>query len=620
FERQVLLICLLPEIIHEYERLFGYLNDDVTKRRPTIHLLLSLLSSSIMQVLAARRHFTSQASLIREQIVSLVEGPDSATTPIISRFVKIDEGILSWLLGDDHLDRRLASCADLTSPHLGLSHLVLAAPLRHQLERLVERGKNAGLLPICYLHGPAGVGRRTAAKAVCADLGLPLLTVDVEQFHDNATQLGAERAVRLVFREARLAGAAICWHRFDLFLTGSAAGGLTRQLLKETAAFAGLVFLTGVEPWEPGGSFESSFLLLEIAVPDVAQRQKLWQSFLDNNLSSLSETALAGLAEVFRLTAGQISDAVATARRLADGRSEDLSRLNADDLYAAARLRSRRKLNSLARQVDIRFSWNDIVLPRDQMSRLAEICACSQLRSVVNDRWGFGRVQPRNKGQAILFAGPSGTGKTMAASIIAGELGLDMFKIDLSTVVSKYIGETEKNLERIFQEGQDSNAILFFDEADALFGKRSEVSDSHDRYANIEIAYLLQRMEEYNGVVILATNLRRNLDEAFTRRLDFAVDFPLPDEEDRLRIWRKVLPPEAPLAEGVDVPFIARRFKLSGGSIRNAAVAAAYLAATDGQEIGMHHFLRAVKREHQKMGRLMAEADFGPYLELVRAD
>ena len=247
--------------------------------------------------------------------------------------------------------------------------------------------------------------------------------------------------------------------------------------------------------------------------------------------------------------------------------------------------------------------------PADQVAILREIIATVRGRPIVLEQWGVGQKLASSPGVTILFAGPPGTGKTMAAEIIASELGLDLYKIDLSTIVSKYIGETEKNLERIFAEASTSNSILFFDEADALFGKRSEVRDSHDRYANIEISYLLQRMEAYDGVTILATNLRANLDEAFTRRLHFAVDFPFPEEADRLRIWQTLFPPGVPRADDLDLPFLARRYRLAGGSIRNVLVSAAYLAAADGRVVSQAHLLHGVRREMQKMGRLMVEDD-----------
>jgi len=238
----------------------------------------------------------------------------------------------------------------------------------------------------------------------------------------------------------------------------------------------------------------------------------------------------------------------------------------------------------------------------------------------VLDDWGFGARLPLGAGVNALFSGASGTGKTMAAQVVAGALGLDLYRIDLSRVVSKYIGETEKNLGRIFDQAEASNAILFFDEADALFGKRSEVKDAHDRYANIEIGYLLQKMEEFRGVTILATNLRQNMDDAFVRRLAFHVHFPLPGERDRVRIWRGVLPRALPVDADVDLEVLGRRFQVSGGNIRNAALAAAFLAADEGAPVAMRHLVLGMRREFQKMGKACVEADFEPYLDVLDTD
>jgi len=283
--------------------------------------------------------------------------------------------------------------------------------------------------------------------------------------------------------------------------------------------------------------------------------------------------------------------------------------LTTEHLLAAARAHSNPRLSTLARKIVPRYGWDDIVLPEDQLEMLREIVATVKGRPQVLDAWGLGSKLVSSRGVTALFSGPPGTGKTMAAEIIAAELGLDLYKIDLSTVVSKYIGETEKNLERIFAEAECSNAILFFDEADALFGKRSEVRDSHDRYANVEISYLLQRMETYDGVTILATNLRANLDEAFTRRLQFAVDLPFPEAADRLRIWQTLFPPDVPRDPGLDFCVLATRFRLAGGNIRNILVSSAYLAAADGRSVTMEHLLRGTRRELQKMGRLLREGD-----------
>jgi len=266
---------------------------------------------------------------------------------------------------------------------------------------------------------------------------------------------------------------------------------------------------------------------------------------------------------------------------------------NRDIFLTACRAKSNQNLRRLAQKIQPKYTWDDIVLPPDSLAQLREICNQAKYRHIVYGEWGFDSKLSLGKGLNVLSSGPPGTGKTMAAEVIANELRLDLYKIDLSQVVSKYIGETEKNLHQIFREAQGSHAILFFDEADALFGKRSEVKDAHDRYANIEIGYLLQKMEEYDGIAILATNLRKNMDEAFIRRMQFIVEFPFPDEEHRQLIWEVIFPREAPLGDDVDFSLLAREVRLAGGNIKNIALAAAFYAADDGGVIRMSHLMQA---------------------------
>jgi SpoVK/Ycf46/Vps4 family AAA+-type ATPase len=278
--------------------------------------------------------------------------------------------------------------------------------------------------------------------------------------------------------------------------------------------------------------------------------------------------------------------------------------LRLTDVSAACRQLSARTLGGIAVKLTPKARWDDLVLPVDPMAMLHEIRDQFEHRHQVLDGWGFGAKLSRGKGLSALFSGPPGTGKTMAAEGLAAALGLDLYQVDLSTVVSKYIGETEKNLAKIFDEAGAGNAILFFDEADALFGKRTEVSDAHDRYANIETSYLLQKMDEYDGVVILASNLRQNLDEAFTRRLRFVVEFPFPDAESRRRIWHAVFPSQAPVSADVDFADLAERFALSGGNIKNIALHAAFLAAVDSDEIARRHVMAGTRREFEKTGKV----------------
>jgi SpoVK/Ycf46/Vps4 family AAA+-type ATPase len=309
------------------------------------------------------------------------------------------------------------------------------------------------------------------------------------------------------------------------------------------------------------------------------------------------------LAGKFRFDSSAIRGALAAAENLARWRSPQERQITMADISAACRLQSAPRLGSLARKIDPRNTWREIVLPADQTAQLKELCDQARHRHRVYGEWGFEGRLSLGKGLNALFSGPPGTGKTMAAEVIASELQLDLYKIDLSQVVSKYIGETEKNLHHIFSEAAMSQAILFFDEADALFGKRSEIKDAHDRYANIETGYLLQKMEEYEGIAILATNLRENMDEAFVRRMRFIIEFPFPDQQHRRRIWEVIFPEEAPLSQEVDMDRLARDIKLAGGNIRNIALAAAFYAAADGGRILTLHIEQAARREFQKLGR-----------------
>jgi len=450
--------------------------------------------------------------------------------------------------------------------------------------------------------GPDRLAQQSQAYKIAEDSKQSLLTVDLAAIPRD--EIGLVPAIGASLRDARLTGSL-------LFLQGSDAcledGVPAASLWSALARHPGIVILAGHATWRPSNLPETRPVhWQEFPIPAYDERKILWETYLAQaNLSTNFDlTALAGQ---FALTGEQIRDAVLLAANYAGQHGVSLSE---DDLMAAARTASSSRLSGLARKVPARYDWNDIVLPPDQIELLREIVSMVRGRSTVLEEWGVGQKLASSRGVSILFAGPPGTGKTMSAQIIAAELGLDLYKIDLSTIVSKYIGETEKNLEHIFSEAESSNAILFFDEADALFGKRSEVRDSHDRYANVEISYLLQRMEAYDGVTILSTNLRSNLDEAFTRRLQFAVDFPFPEEADRLRIWQSLFPPEVPRAPELDLSMLAQRFKLAGGNIRNIIVSAAYLASANGGVVTMEHLLHGTRRELQKMGRLVGEGDF----------
>ena len=634
-ERDTLVICLAAELDLKYERLYSYLQDDVTKKRPTVDLVMRLLCPSVRDRLDARRSFLPESALVRWHLLTLNEDPGARRSVLLARYLKLDERIAGYLLGANDVDSRLApflvTAGDARTAEIG-------PEVRARLVGWAEAWSAtwSDTAPVVLFHGRYGTGRRSAAATLAGALGRPLLLLDMAGL--AASETGLRLGLSLAEREALLAGAVLGLQNVDALLRPDSEQGEDehRALVWELARGRVPTLLLGERAWEPARELgRRPFLRMELPEPTYAERHACWAAGLDGDRPELSDRELIELAGRFRLTPGQIEDALARARTVAWVRDPADGRLAAADIDAACRSQAQHRLAALARKLEPRYTWNDIVLPAPHLAALHLICTTVRHRPIVYGTWGFDRRLSLGKGLIALFSGPSGTGKTMAAEIIAHDLKLDLYKIDLSAVVSKYIGETEKNLERIFSEAQSSNAILFFDEADAIFGKRSEVKDAHDRYANIEISYLLQRMEAYDGVTILATNLRANLDEAFARRLQFAIDFPFPDDEYRQRIWQTLFPTAVPRASDLDFGLLARRFKLAGGNIRNIIVTATYLAAADPavggaasgsgsgaganggnggangkREVALRHILHGARRELQKMGRLVNEKDF----------
>ena len=612
FEIDILLICLAPEFDLRYERLYAYLQDDVTKKKPSVDLVLNLLSPSLEAKFLARKYFTACAPLFASHLLQILDDPTHQNPPLLSKYLKVDDRIVNYLYGLDDPDEGLKSFIKITSARVGSDELVLPSDMESRLVQVLQSNEAVAQPPIFYFQGPYGVGRQATAEAICRRQGLKVVIVNLDHLL-NRQAPNLDNLLPLIDREARLQQAAVYWSNFDSLLSDDKKSMLDRFLtqleIRETVSF-----LAGNITWEPmDTAVISDFTRIEFPGQRYQERLELWDRLLNGTNSYDVDVDLGALANKFRFSGGQIRDAAATARNLAIWRDPENGSISMQDLYAACRLQSNRKLTSLAQKIAPHYHWDDIVLPDDRLQQLHEVCNYVKHRARVYSDWGFGRKLSLGKGVNALFAGPSGTGKTMAAEIIAGELALDLYKIDLSTVVSKYIGETEKNLSRIFAEAETSNAILFFDEADALFGKRSEIRDAHDRYANIEVSYLLQKMEEYEGVVVLATNFRKNMDDAFVRRMHFTIEFPFPSEQHRLRIWEKIWPDDTPRSQELDLTFMAHSFAIAGGNIRNVALAASFLAADDGQVVTMAHLIHATRREYQKMGKVVTASDFGKY-------
>jgi hypothetical protein len=582
---ELLLVALAPDLDSRFEQLYGYLNDDVTRRRAAVGMALRLCG--VPEAAAqGRARLTGQAPLLAAGLLA-VEDTDR---PLLSRALRVPDRVTAHLLGDDRPDPTLATV--LVFPP-GRAVVAGADALGGALRRGVR---------LVYLReSPGGSGQALAAAALAA-AGRSVLAADASRLVGEPSPVGVARAL---VREAQLTGAGLIVEPTESLVAEAPV------VLRLLAAAPIAVLLVGAASWDPRWADEPP-LQLDAAPATAAERGTAWGAALDGWLDPhLDPTAATAQ---FLLGPQHIERAARAATLHAD---LDGTVVGIGHLRQGAREQNAAGLERLARRIEPAVGWEDLVLPEPTLRALRELTARARHRDQVLDEWRMRPGGGRGRGIAGLFAGDSGTGKTMSAEVIAADLGLDLYTVNLATVVDKYVGETEKNLERIFTEAAGVNGVLLFDEADAIFGKRSEVRDAHDRYANIESAYLLQRMESFDGLAILATNLRANLDDAFTRRLDVVVDFPVPDEALRRALWDRCLGVALPRASDVDLDFCAAAFELSGGNIRSVAVSAAYLAAAAGRPVAMTDLVTAVATEYRKLGRLCLDREFGPYRAMV---
>jgi SpoVK/Ycf46/Vps4 family AAA+-type ATPase len=617
FETRVLLAAIAPEVDARFGTLFAYLQDDATRRRPSVDLAIRLFAAPAqrLETLAA---FSHHATLPR---LRLLNGFHASSDPLPHRPLALDALVVSALLGHAGLEQDLLACVNPVSPHRALAELRWDPDLRRRLLDMTatfgETAARSARRLVIHFHGPAGTGKRTLAAAVCRELGVPLVRIDLRAILTRFEDF--EHTLFVLLRQALVERSAVFLDHFEA-VTGDEDRSSERRksISRAVDELAWLIFIGTEAAWTPGDLFRPNHAVsIGLPPPDLAERRRLWEA------ASAARTATGApfapdidwreIAVKFRVTPGVMNAAIDAAEAAARLREPRGGSITAEDLHHGLYAQSNQKLGALAHKLVPRHAWSHIILPANALAQLRELCAHVRHRHTVLTDWGFAGTLSLGKGMCALFCGQSGVGKTMAVEVIANELALEVYKIDLSTVVSKYIGETEKNLSRVFHDAESSNAILFFDEADALFGKRSEVKDAHDRYANIEINYLLQRIEEFEGLVILASNLRKNIDDAFFRRMQFVIEFPFPDVAHRYGIWKQHFPADAPIAEDVDLAYLAERFTLSGGGIKNVVVNAAFLAAAEGRPIRMRHLIHATRREYEKAGRLCTENDFGAY-------
>jgi hypothetical protein len=571
FERDTLLLCVAVELDPAIAGLCALAHGSSGMNYPTFGLALNLFDGAAWDVLSPQRGLRHWR---------LLEINQPAGQPLVTSALRADERIVNHVKGLNYLDDRLEP---LVNPLVADPGVALPASQRAVVEETVRQWEHGS--PVIQLAGASGASKRLVAAHAARELGLVTYRLPAMLLPRQPAEL--DNLGRLWQRESRLLPLALYLDAGDENVAESTDGPPIARFLSRGE---GAVFLAVRESRLDVGRRS---VVLEVAAPEPAERAGTWREVLG---SQASEDLVQTLAAQFALDVPVIHE-------VADAAAGD-----PDAVWRGCLNTTRPRLEALAERLRPRVGWDDIVLPESELGLLRQIAEQVTHRGTVYDSWGFGDKITRGLGVSALFSGPSGTGKTMAAEVLANHLRLDLYRIDLAAVVSKYIGETEKNLGRLFDAAEGGGAILFFDEADALFGKRSEVKDAHDRYANIEINYLLQRMEAYRGLAILATNMRTALDTAFLRRLRFIVTFVFPGLAERKAIWEKAFPPNAPRGE-LDFARLAG-FQVSGGVTRNIALNAAFLAASAGTEITMPLVLQAVRTEFRKLELPFKETDF----------
>ncbi|NJK52111.1 MAG: ATP-binding protein [Leptolyngbyaceae cyanobacterium SU_3_3] len=611
FEQSMLLLCAAMELDTEIASFCGKIQGEA-QRYPTYALALGLFDDPVWDVVSPERPLRSWR---------LIEIHQSGVQPLTVSPIKADERVVNYLKGLNYLDDRLQSfLAPLTLPAVEADLDACLAPSQQQVVAAIAQQLQAAThwqhLPMIQLLGSDRASKQWVAAAVADFFDLPLYRMRVELLPTHASDL--ETLIRLWQREIRLFPVAL-YLDGTAIEGGSSEKGAVAALQSFLDNIHGLFFL---DVREQSAQLEQPTLSFEVAKPTPLEQRQVWQQVFegspDNSAALLSSQFNLNLTDIQQIAAAvraEREQLTAREGRAKPKKSVKVAPVELDRrLWDACLVRTRPRLDALAQRLDAKATWDDIVLPQEETLLLRQIADQVRHRSKVYDEWGFRDRMNRGLGVNALFAGESGTGKTMAAEVIANDLRLNLYRIDLSAVVSKYIGETEKNLRRLFDAAEDGGAILFFDEADALFGKRSEVKDSHDRYANIEVNYLLQRIEAYRGLAILATNLKGSMDSAFMRRLRFVINCPFPSLESRQQMWQKVFPPKMPIGE-LDTKHLAQ-LNLTGGSIHTTAINAAFLSAQDNTSVEMCHILAVARAEFRKLDRPIYEGDFHWQLSL----
>jgi SpoVK/Ycf46/Vps4 family AAA+-type ATPase len=588
----IVALLLAPELDHELERAFTFALDDFTRKRGDIGFLARVIGAVDARLAdEVLIRLGEDGPLRRHSVVAIASNADVSAT---MRPARVADRIVAFVRGHDTLDELVHGLIRVAERPPALDAVVMSVETLARIERALDSAPN----PRVLLAGPDGVGRALAVEALLGTKRRGCVRIDLAGI---VAEGKIPERVAAGLREAALRDAAA------IIEGGSLGDDVPRPLAHALAdGAAGLavpiVFALASRPaWIAHAV--PDLLELDVPPPSFRERVELWRRAIPPPLATQED--LETVASRYAFTGASIMRCARRAIATAKLRGGAGAQVTLDDLGDAARLMFTHRLGGMAQRIPTGFKWDDLVLPKDTLDAVREVVRFARYRPFLLEDWGFAAKLPYGRGISAILAGPPGTGKTMVAQLLAKELGFDLYRIDLSQVVNKYIGETEKNLARIFDEAETSHAVLFFDEADSLFSKRTDVKSSNDRYANLEVNYLLQRMETYDGVTLLATNLEQGLDEAFKRRVRFSVQFELPEEDERRKLWRSMFPPRVPLDPDIDWDLIAKKFEMAGGYIKKAVLRAALMAAETQRPLTTADLVEAARQEYREMGRII---------------
>lgn len=600
-----LIISIMIEIDEEYRELFSKISGTPPESAFTYTLVLKLyyFVDSISRI----DDFCGIISKLQYKMESLCFFKDS---------MKIDKRLLHFIMGNSSGD--ILPLGVTVSKYTNEVNTPL--PIREKTAQKIytlSQKKLPDKQIFFYLHGKDGTGKYTLAKRAAQLIGKGIVTADIKEllFLESDT---VYNSLLTAFRESLISNSVICIYNMqELFIEGNLKSQYVKFIISKSKQFSRQVFLISLSTNNISQYIPQDIPLIDISVeePDKSESVILWDKHL-KEIKDLTDVKASDMANKFSFTPKQIKGTIEASKKSSLWNNK--KKISQKDLCNCAYDQINHKISSNATLIKAKHTWNELVLNPNEKEILRDACDQIRYKHIVYEKWGMNKRLLYGRGLSMLFSGPPGTGKTMAAQVVANELGLELYKVDLSQVISKYIGETEKKLNQLFNEAKESNVILFFDETDAIFGKRTEVKDSHDKNANVETSYLLQKMEEYDGITIMTTNYIENIDKAFFRRISYVIHFAFPDSDARKKIWMKMYPEEMPLSKDIDFDYLSTQFEISGGNIKNVVVASAFMAARDSKNVEMKHIIKALKYELTKQGKILLKEDFGPYGYLIK--